>query len=143
MGPGKPAGAEPLDAVLVGASGCGHTLKHYGEILKSPEPQPASGSTPEAAHSKSEADATVITASPADFAAQVADIQEFLDRVGLAEDFVQALQPLRHEDGAAASAERPLRLAYHDACHMLHGQGIRDQPRQLLRRTRLCRGVPA
>jgi glycolate oxidase iron-sulfur subunit len=32
----------------------------------------------------------------------------------------------------AASAERPLRLVYHDACHMLHGQGIRDQPRDLL-----------
>jgi glycolate dehydrogenase iron-sulfur subunit len=26
-----------------------------------------------------------------------------------------------------------LRVAYHDACHLVHGQGVRDQPRQLLR----------
>ncbi len=134
VGPGRAAGPEPLDAILVAASGCGHTLKHYGEILESPEAEPAAGSTSGAARGRPDAHASVVAASPAEFAAQVADIQEFLDRVGLAEAFVQALQPLRHEDGAAASAERPLRLAYHDACHMLHGQGIRDQPRQLLRR---------
>ncbi|MCX5966661.1 MAG: (Fe-S)-binding protein [Cyanobacteria bacterium] len=121
IGPGKAAGAEPLDAILVAASGCGHTLKAYGEILATPEADPAR-------------QATAGAATPAHFAAQVADIQEFLDRVGLAEAFMQGLQPLRHDDGEPASAERPLRLAYHDACHMLHGQGIRDQPRQLLRR---------
>ena len=38
LGPAKPAGAEPLDAVLVAASGCGHTMKAYGSILAS---QPA------------------------------------------------------------------------------------------------------
>ncbi|MEU3309158.1 (Fe-S)-binding protein [Nocardiopsis sp. NPDC006832] len=27
----------------------------------------------------------------------------------------------------------PLRVAYHDACHLSHGQGITDQPRELLR----------
>ncbi|QDS99561.1 glycolate oxidase subunit GlcF [Adhaeretor mobilis] len=26
----------------------------------------------------------------------------------------------------------PLRVAYHDACHLAHGQGVREQPRQLL-----------
>lgn len=27
----------------------------------------------------------------------------------------------------------PVRAAYHDACHLAHGQGVADQPRQLLR----------
>jgi glycolate oxidase iron-sulfur subunit len=27
----------------------------------------------------------------------------------------------------------PLRVAYHDACHLAHGQGVRDEPRSLLR----------
>jgi len=27
----------------------------------------------------------------------------------------------------------PLRVAYHDACHLAHGQGVRAQPRALLR----------
>jgi glycolate oxidase iron-sulfur subunit len=113
LGPGRPGGAEPLDAVLVAASGCGHTLKHYEAILAEEPAWAARGSA---------------------FAARVADIQEFLERVGLSESFRSALQPLAHADGEPASAERPLKLAYHDACHMLHGQGIRDQPRALLRR---------
>ncbi len=97
------AGAGPLDAVLVAASGCGHTMKAYGHLAS------------------------------ASFAAPVADIQEFLAQIGLTADFRKGLQPLLHPDGQPASAERPLRLAYHDACHMLHGQGISAQPRALLR----------
>ena len=33
MGEGRAAGPEPLDAVLVAASGCGHTPKHYDSLL--------------------------------------------------------------------------------------------------------------
>jgi glycolate oxidase iron-sulfur subunit len=111
VGEGLPAGPEPLEAVLVAASGCGHTLKQYGSLL-------ADNAGDRAA---------------ADFAGRVADIQEYLARVGLSESFAAALRPLRHADGEPATAARPLRLVYHDACHMIHGQGIRDQPRSLLR----------
>jgi glycolate oxidase iron-sulfur subunit len=27
----------------------------------------------------------------------------------------------------------PLRVVYHDACHLAHAQGVRDEPRELLR----------
>ena len=113
LGPGKPAGPEPLEAVLVAASGCGHTLKQLDAILASEPAWAARGSA---------------------FAGQVADIQEFLARLGLSEAFEASLRPLPHPDGTPATAERPLRLVYHDACHMLHGQGIQEQPRALLRR---------
>jgi glycolate oxidase iron-sulfur subunit len=106
IGPGRAAGPEPLDALLVAASGCGHTLKKYEEILGSRHP----------------------------LVGRVADIQEFLDQVGLSEGFEAALRPLPHEDGTPASAERPLELVYHDACHQLHGQGLQAQPRRLLSR---------
>ena len=134
IGEGKAAGPEPLDAVLVAASGCGHTLKHYGEIL-APEANPQRPVALETAPSNrsDRAASAPPTTNPASFAAQVADIQEFLDRVGPSEAFRAALQPLRHADGSPATAERPLALAYHDACHMLHGQGLREQPRSLLR----------
>jgi glycolate oxidase iron-sulfur subunit len=115
LGPGRPAGPEPLDAVLVAASGCGHTLKAYDRLLAEGDPEARPGSIP-------------------GLPAPVLDIQEFLDRVGLSPDFLARLGPLRHPDGAVATAENPLRLAYHDACHMLHGQGIREAPRALLRR---------
>lgn len=84
---------EALDAVLVAASGCGHTMKAYGELLDSSE----------------------------NFNAPVLDVHEFLFNQGLSDSFREALTPL------------PCTVAYHDACHMIHGQGIAAQPRDLLR----------
>ncbi|MDJ0734161.1 MAG: (Fe-S)-binding protein [Nostocaceae cyanobacterium] len=55
-----------------------------------------------------------------EFAAKVRDAQEFLATVGL----TAKLSPL---------ADKPLNLVYQDACHLLHGQKISVQPRQLLR----------
>ncbi|MBE9007471.1 4Fe-4S dicluster domain-containing protein [Fortiea sp. LEGE XX443] len=55
-----------------------------------------------------------------DFAAKVKDAQEFLITVGL----TAKLSPL---------TDKPLTLVYQDACHLLHGQKISLQPRQLLR----------
>jgi glycolate oxidase iron-sulfur subunit len=55
-----------------------------------------------------------------DFAAKVKDAQEFLATVGL----TTKLSPL---------TDKPLNLVYQDACHLLHGQKISVQPRQLLK----------
>jgi glycolate oxidase iron-sulfur subunit len=113
VGPDRPGGEEPLDAVLVAASGCGHTLKHYDTILAADPAWAERGSA---------------------FARQVLDVHQFLQRLGLSEAFAARLAPLSHADGSPATAERPLAVAYHDACHMLHGQGISAEPRALLRR---------
>ena len=80
-----------LDAVLVAASGCGHTMKAYGEIL----------------HNNG-------------FRAPVLDVHEFLINVGLSNSFSAQLKPIAQA------------VAMHDACHMIHGQGIQQQPRALL-----------
>ncbi|MTJ52842.1 4Fe-4S dicluster domain-containing protein [Anabaena sp. UHCC 0253] len=53
------------------------------------------------------------------FAAKVKDAQEFLINVGL----TAKLSPL---------TDKNLTLVYQDACHLLHGQKISVQPRQLL-----------
>ncbi|GHG11117.1 glycolate oxidase iron-sulfur subunit [Deinococcus piscis] len=55
-------------------------------------------------------------------AAQVQDISEFLG--GLLD---------RGELRPTLPASQPLRVAYHDACHLAHAQGIRREPRELLR----------
>ncbi|MCE9626806.1 MAG: hypothetical protein K8R56_02685, partial [Candidatus Eisenbacteria bacterium] len=34
---------------------------------------------------------------------------------------------------ASGDAARPLRVTYHDACHLAHAQRVRDAPRRLLR----------
>jgi glycolate oxidase iron-sulfur subunit len=53
----------------------------------------------------------------AEFARRVKDVSEFLASIEL-------VKPTRAV---------PLRVTYQDACHLVHGQGIRNQPRQVLR----------
>jgi glycolate oxidase iron-sulfur subunit len=89
-----------LDAIIINAAGCGHTLKEYGEILGE--------------------DATYAVLGQ-EFSGKVQDIQEFLAAIEL----VTPLQPL---------TDAPLQVVYQDACHLLHGQKISMQPRELLRR---------
>jgi len=55
----------------------------------------------------------------ADFAARVRDVSEIIAAL---EPPAGALQPL------------PLRVAYHDACHLAHAQGVRAEPREMLAR---------
>ena len=50
------------------------------------------------------------------FSARVKDVHEFLAGI-----------PLKEEMGTVRA-----RVAYHDACHLAHGQGVREQPRSLL-----------
>ena len=51
------------------------------------------------------------------FSERVRDVSEFL------------------ADAGPRAERRPveMRVAYHDACHLAHAQGVRDQPRELLR----------
>ncbi len=51
------------------------------------------------------------------FAAKVCDVSELLTE---------------HEP-RAERRPLPMRVAYHDACHLAHAQGVREQPRELLR----------
>lgn len=88
-----------VDAIIINAAGCGHTLKEYGHILED-DPQ--------------------YREKAQEFATKVKDVQEFLATVGL----TAKLSPL---------ADKPLTIVYQDACHLLHGQKISVQPRQLLR----------
>ncbi len=89
-----------VDAIIINAAGCGHTLKEYGHLLQ---------------------DDPVYRDRAVAFAQQVRDVQEFLAEVGL----TVPLHPLM--------GDRPLTVVYQDACHLLHGQRISVQPRQLLR----------
>jgi glycolate oxidase iron-sulfur subunit len=57
------------------------------------------------------------TPAAAQFAARVRDVSEFLAEVGL----------------RAQPAPLPQKITYDDPCHLCHGQGVRTQPRDLLR----------
>jgi glycolate oxidase iron-sulfur subunit len=51
----------------------------------------------------------------------------FSDRVRDVTEFLAEHEPV------APRAPVPIRVAYHDACHLAHAQGVRMQPRDLLR----------
>ncbi|MGI0499762.1 (Fe-S)-binding protein [Limnospira platensis CENA597] len=88
-----------VDAIIINAAGCGHTLKEYGHIMRD---------DPEYRDKAKE------------FAGKVRDVQEFLAEVGL----TAHLSPLVEGED--------LTIVYQDACHLLHGQKISIQPRELL-----------
>jgi glycolate oxidase iron-sulfur subunit len=52
------------------------------------------------------------------FARQVKDVSVFLDGLGFK---------------APANLPKPLKVAYHDACHLAHAQGVQAAPRKLLK----------
>jgi glycolate oxidase iron-sulfur subunit len=87
-----------VDAIIINAAGCGHTLKEYGHILEND---------------------SQYREKARQFSARVKDIQEFLCEIEL----TSQLFPL---------SDRELTIVYQDACHLLHGQRISLQPRQLL-----------
>lgn len=51
------------------------------------------------------------------FSRRVRDVSVFLDELGLVKK---------------PSLPKPMKVAYHDACHLAHAQGVRSQPRSLL-----------
>ncbi len=67
------------------------------------------------------ADDPAYAAKAAAFAAKVRDVCEWLDGLGW-------VAPLK------SPSETTITMAYHDACHLAHGQGVRDAPRALLAR---------
>ena len=94
--------AGALDAIVVTSAGCGSAMKSYGALF---------------------VDDPEWRDRAAVFAARVRDALEVLAETGPP----QLAAPAKEEgrpDGA--------RVAYHDACHLAHVQGVRAQPRALL-----------
>ncbi len=94
-----------VDTIVVNAAGCGSTLKEYGYLLRD--------------------DADYAERARA-FSAKVRDISELLDEL--------ETEGMRAPRNALSGVHgTPLRVAYHDACHLGHAQGVRRQPRAMLR----------
>jgi glycolate oxidase iron-sulfur subunit len=88
--------SQDFDAIITNSSGCGSTLKEYTHLFL-------------------EGDSA--NDGAAKFSAQVRDVSEFLDDLGLS-------APLHIV---------PLRVTFQDSCHLVHGHKIREAPRNLIR----------
>jgi len=107
-----------LDAIIVNSAGCGSTMKEYGAAL---------------------ADDPKYAERAARFASLVRDVCEFLDSFP---EGVCAPSPSQLDGDAHSAREGHVTVAYHDACHLAHGQQIREAPRRLLARIPDIRLVP-
>jgi glycolate oxidase iron-sulfur subunit len=88
--------------IVTHSAGCGAALREAGHLL----------------HAEPEAD------EARGFAGKVRDVAEVLAQLGLP----GGATPLRSPRDAA----RPLRVGYHDPCHLAHAQQVRSAPRALL-----------
>jgi len=86
---------EPVDAIIINASGCGTTVKDYGHMLQHDE-------------------------AYAEKAQRIADLTNDITEFTI--DY-ELGPPKRYSS---------LRVAYHSACSMQHGQQITDEPKELL-----------
>jgi glycolate oxidase iron-sulfur subunit len=91
------------DAIVTDSAGCGAALREYGHLLDE------SGERDGAAA----------------FGERVRDVSEVLATLGMPAPHV----PLASE----RDRSKPLRVGYHDPCHLAHGQRVRNEPRRLLR----------
>ena len=99
---------EDFDAIVTNAAGCGSTLKEYTHLFA------ADANDADRRQSESDRRSAELAVK---FSARVRDVTEFLADLGLS-------APLR---------EMKMRVTYQDSCHLLHGQKIREAPRQLIR----------
>ncbi len=93
----KEIAKEPIDAIIINASGCGTTVKDYGFMLRG---DPA------------------YAARAAQISALARDVTEFVSNYDL----------------GAPKRWSSLRIAYHSACSLQHGQRVTDEPKALLKK---------
>ncbi|HEY1345086.1 MAG TPA: heterodisulfide reductase-related iron-sulfur binding cluster, partial [Streptosporangiaceae bacterium] len=104
-----------VDAIVVNSAGCGSAMKEYGALLAAPPDGTGQHRTGQDGAGAGWA------ARAAAISGQVRDLSEFLaDLYG------------RSGGPQAERHELPVRVAYHDACHLAHAQRIRRPPRDLL-----------
>jgi glycolate oxidase iron-sulfur subunit len=107
-----------VDAIIVNVAGCGSMLKDYGHHW------PAQTGEFQVADSKFQVSSPKFQvdeqqqAARGQFASKVRDVSEFLDQLGL----------------ITPPGEIRVTATYHDACHLVHAQKIREQPRNLLKK---------
>ncbi len=93
-----------LDFIVTDSAGCGAALREAGHLL----------------HEHREAEPAARLSS------RVRDVSEVLAEIGLPEPAATL--------ASSRDPSRPLRVGYHDPCHLAHAQKVRAQPRALLRR---------
>jgi glycolate oxidase iron-sulfur subunit len=97
------ASGGPFDYIVTDSAGCGAALRDGGHLLHDTPDATAAG----------------------EFAGRVRDISEVLATL--------EFPPSNYTLTSPWNPARPMRVAYHDPCHLAHAQKVRTQPRDLIR----------
>ncbi len=112
------ARGEGLDAIVINTSGCGTTVKDYGHMFRNDPLAEDAAQVSRLARDVSEVLVELLDGLEAGVAANAA-------KVGIAG--TDAVSP----EGAEGAG--PVRVAYHAACSLQHGQKIKAHPKTLLK----------
>ncbi len=112
------ARGEGLDAIVINTSGCGTTVKDYGHMFRNDPLAKDAAQVSRLARDVSEVLVELLDGLEAGVAANAA-------KVGIAG--TDAVSP----EGAEGAG--PVRVAYHAACSLQHGQKIKAHPKTLLK----------
>ncbi|SER67191.1 glycolate oxidase iron-sulfur subunit [Tranquillimonas rosea] len=115
---------DPLDAIVINTSGCGTTVKDYGHMFRN---DPLAD------------DAARVSALAQDVSEVLADLMPGADAATgqPAKEGIEGTDaPAGHGVYApvAPQGDGPMRVAYHAACSLQHGQQIKSHPKDLLKR---------
>ena len=95
--------AGAFDFIVTDSAGCGAAMREFDHLLHDDDAHEAAGR----------------------FAARVRDVSEVLVELGLPAPTARL--------ASARDPGQPLRVGYHDPCHLAHAQRVRTQPRRLLK----------
>ncbi len=103
----KEISGEGLDAIVLNTSGCGTVVRDYDHIFR---------------HEPAMAEKARIVAE------RVRDVSEVVADLGLP----ATADTSKVADGPPGRIDKSVRVAYHDACSLQHGQRVKEAPRALL-----------
>ncbi|KIT17802.1 glycolate oxidase subunit GlcF [Jannaschia aquimarina] len=109
-----------LDAIVINTSGCGTTVKDYGHMFRS---DPLAEKAAAIAGLAKDVSEVLVDLLPADF--------PFETPPRPAKTGIAGVPTSRRPD---AEGQGPMRVAYHAACSLQHGQKIKAAPKDLLKR---------
>jgi glycolate oxidase iron-sulfur subunit len=125
-----------VEHVVVDAAGCGSSLKEYGKLLASDARYAARAAAFAASvRDLSEELAELAATAPPASVPPAGDAPASAPAASAPPAGVPPASAPPASDGGSQDApgeRRPLRVAYHDACHLAHAQGVTSQPRRLI-----------
>jgi glycolate dehydrogenase iron-sulfur subunit len=120
--------ASGADFIVSAASGCSAVIAQYGELLK--DDSQFAAQAREVAARVTDLSSLLLARPHTEPSARLSPAQSLLP---LPQGYPHLTSPAKERARGKSSGAFRVTVTYHDSCHLVHGLGIREQPRELLR----------